>query len=372
MYAQTTIRIRLDPTPAQVTAFTQVAGCCRLVYNCGLEQRSAFWRQHKRATGFSFNWMGQKAELPAMKEAAPFLSDVPAHCLQMALQDLQKAYDNFFAGRAGYPKLRRKYEHDSFRFPDHKQIRIDLKAGLLILPKFGRKIDDNGAIFHRQMRGKIRSVTVTREGRNWYAAIQVQIKVKAHTAVQAELTAEDVFGVDRGVIVPYMGSDGIARGHAIDPPATSGRAKRFKRLQQSLARAVKGSRRRKKIRLKIAMHKAKDARRRRDMIEQVTTELAKNHRVIVIERLRVLSMTASAKGTLADPSRNVAAKSGLNRGILDKGWGMFRVRLAQKLAACGGHEDHADINAALVIRERGLHVLGLANPDAKIMLLRLE
>ena len=133
------------------------------------------------------------------------------------------------------------------------------------------------------------------------------------------------------------------------------------------------------------------------MIEKVTTEIAKSHRVVVIEDLRVQAMTASARGTAEEPGRNVAQKAGLNRSILDKGWGMFVTRLEQKLAAVGGQlirvpaafssqtcsgcghvatesrvtrdrfrcvecgsEQDADLNAALVIRGRGLARLGLA------------
>lgn len=398
MIRHSSTRIRLNPTAAQVEAFMRIAGCCRLVYNLGLEQRRDFWRQYRKSEGRNLHWMSQKKDLPDLKDTAPFLADAPAHCLQMALQDLQRAYDGFFAGRSGYPRPRRKYVDDSFRFPDPAQIRIDPKAGLLILPKFGRTEKDNGAIaaiFHRPIRGRIRSVTISRDGKHWYAAIQLARQAKAPEP--ASVKAENVLAIDRGVVVPFMGSDGIARGHAIADAPKSGAGKRRKRLEQALARAQKGSRRRAKLRLKIATHRAREARRRRDMIEKVTSGIAKNHDAVVIEKLQVQSMTASARGTLEDPGRNVAAKSGLNRSILDKGWGMFRTRLGQKLAArggilievsaahtsqtcacCGhvakesrvsrdlflcqacGYEAQADFNAACNIRDRGLACLGLS------------
>ncbi|MCE6971150.1 RNA-guided endonuclease InsQ/TnpB family protein, partial [Cereibacter sphaeroides] len=266
-------RIRLNPDPAQEVALRQIAGCCRLVYNLGREQRRDFWRQYRAAEGRSLHWMGQKKELPALKEAAPFLADAPAHCLQMALQDLQRAFDNFYAGRAGYPQPRRKYEDDSFRFPDPAQIRVDPRAGLLVLPKFGRRAGDHGAIravFHRPIRGRIRSVTVSREGRHWYASILLERREKAARPDPAPITAADVCGIDRGTVVPFMDSEGLARGHAILPARGSGEAKRRRRLEQALARAKKGSKRRAKVRLKLAAHRAREARRRRDMIEKVT------------------------------------------------------------------------------------------------------
>lgn len=132
------------------------------------------------------------------------------------------------------------------------------------------------------------------------------------------------------------------------------------------------------------------------MTHQITAHLAKNHRVIVIEKLDVRAMTASARGTAAEPGRNVAQKSGLNRSILDVAWGEIRRQLLYKLQRAGGvlievsardtsrtcgacrvvdvasrvsrdrfvcvrcgHAAHADVNAAIEIRRRGLIALGL-------------
>lgn len=398
MHRMTATRLRIYPTPEQAQAFAQIAGCCRLVYNAALEQRRDFWRQYRATQGRHIHWMGQKRELPALKDAFPFLAEAPAHCLQMALQDLQRAYDAFFAGRAGYPRPRRKLENDAFRFPDPAQIRLEPGAGLLRLPKFGRSPGDHGPLrvrVHRPIRGWIRSVTVIREGAVWYASVLTRVRCRPVSRVTA--TAQEALGVDRGTVNPFAGSDGVVRGAAVAPAPGSGAAKRRRRLEQALARAKKGSRRRAKVRLKLAAHRAREARRRRDLIEKVTTEIAKSHRVVVIEDLRVQAMTASARGTAEEPGRNVAQKAGLNRSILDKGWGMFVTRLEQKLAAVGGQlirvpaafssqtcsgcghvaaesrvtrdrfrcvecgsEQDADLNAALVIRGRGLARLGLA------------
>ena len=106
---------------------------------------STSWPQHKRQTGRAISWISQKRELSALKAEAPFLAGAPVHCLQAALADLDRAYGNFFAGRAGYPTPRRKFENDSFTFPDPAQIAIDRARGLLVLPKFGKR----GGLVHR-------------------------------------------------------------------------------------------------------------------------------------------------------------------------------------------------------------------------------
>lgn len=374
-----------------------------MLYNIGLEQRSNFWRQYRQAEGRSLSWHTQKAELLALKAAIPFLKDVPAHCLQMALHNLDRAFRNFFEGRAGYPKYRRRYGHDSFCFPDRKQVRLDNRRGLLHLPKCGFRKGDHGPIrcyLHRRIKGSLRSMAIVRDGNFWYASILYRVKVET-PAVKDNVAAEDVIGVDCGVAVPFMSSDGEALGHAIEAPPRSGRARRLKRLQQQLARCKNTSKRRKQAKRRLAVFRAREKRRRRDMIEQASARVAARCKVAVVEDLRVRAMTASARGTVEEPGRYVAAKAGLNRVILDRGWRMFRIRLAQKLAAKGGqllmvpaaytsqrcyvcghvaaasretqerficvsccHEAHADRNAALNIRLLGLMQLGLADPDS--------
>lgn len=392
------IRVRIYPTAEQAVAFARISGSCRLVYNLGLEQRSTFWRQHKKATGRAITWVSQKRELSALKEAAPFLKEAPAHCLQSALADLDRAFGNFFAGRSGYPQPRRKFENDSFTFPDPAQIRVDRGAGFLILPKFGKTSKDAGpirAVFHRPIVGKIRRVTVSRDGLHWYASILVsqRLRVSRKTPPAEVRSANQVLGVDRGVAVPIATSDGGLLGHEIEDQK---HRHKQRRLSRALSRTQRGSKRRMKALSRLRAHKAKMVRRRRDMIHQITSGIVKRHSVVVIEALKVSAMTASARGTVEDPGRNVAAKSGLNRAILDKGWGEMRRQLAYKLSwrggqlieidprntsrTCGccnhvdassridrdrflcrscGHEEHADINAARVIQQRGLSALGL-------------
>src|SRR5690606_35939698 len=201
----------------------------------------------------------------------------------------------------------------------------------------------------------------------------------------------DVVGIDRGVCVPVALSTGDMLGHEVE---SERHRRKQRRLAKALARTQRGSKRRMKAVVRLRVHKARMARRRRDMIHQITAQIVKRHRVIVIENLRVKAMTASARGTAEDPGRNVAAQAGLNRSILDKGWGEMRRQLAYKLSwsggrlievdprntsrtcgCCGivdaasriyrdrfscwscGYQEHADTNAARVIRQRGLLAL---------------
>lgn len=387
-------RIRVYPSAEQEEMFRRIAGCCRLVYNLALEQRREFWRNKQVLTGSGFSWIDQKRELPELKAEFPFLKEVPAHCLQMALKDLDRAYKNFFRGHAAYPKPRRKFANDSFIFPDPQQIHFSVSGGWLVLPKFGRTSQDSGSLkarFHRVPYGKLKSVTISREGEHWYASLLMETKRTPRR--RAKLTAEDVVGVDRGVSVPFM----LSNGKACHVPGPSEREReREIRLERSVARKTGGSKNRARALGELRRHRARVKRRRRDALHKITNHLAKNHGGVVIENLRVKAMTASARGTKESPGSNVRQKTGLNRAVLEVGWGEFRRQLAYKMAwaggrvievrpqhtsctcaACGvvnavsrqsqsqfacvacGHADNADSNAALEIRRRGLDILGL-------------
>jgi transposase len=136
-----------------------------------------------------------------------------------------------------------------------------------------------------------------------------------------------VVGVDRGVAI----SAALSTGELLRVPGLSEReAARLRRLQRKLARARRGSNRRVHVRIAIARLRAREARRRKDWAEQATTSLARRFDVIRVEDLDIRAMTRSARGTAAQPGRNVAAKAGLNRGISKSGWGLLVRRLEDK------------------------------------------
>lgn len=378
-------RFRAYTDEGQLAFVRQIAGATRLVFNLGRLQREMFGRK-----GRSFRYEGQRAELAALKEEAPFLKDVPHHCLQESLVDLQAAYDRFFKGLAGYPRPRRRGEDDSFRFPDPKQISHEVSADgkwlLLRLPKMGRRKGDAGPLrvrMHRPLQGELRSVTVRLDGDKVHVSMLCAVEVNEPT-----VPVGDPVGVDRGVAVPLMLSDGTEL-HV--PLPTVRQRLRERRLHKALSRTKRGSANRRKAARALGQHKAKEARRRSDALHKATTRLAKNHRLIVLEKLKVRGMTASARGSVEEPGLNVAQKAGLNRALLSVGWGMAERMLAYKTrwygselvhvpphgtsqtcSACGhrdpasrcsrgvfrcvacGFTGHADLNAANVILWRGL------------------
>jgi putative transposase len=108
------------------------------------------------------------------------------------------------------------------------------------------------------------------------------------------------------------------------------------KLCRQLARKVKNSSNWRKLKGRISRLRHKEANACKDFLYQLSTEIAQSHGIVKIEKLKVRNMTASAAGSIEAPGKDVVAKSGLNRSILDQGWGMFARLLGYKLAERGG------------------------------------
>jgi len=144
---------------------------------------------------------------------------------------------------------------------------------------------------------------------------------------------DSAIGIDLGITAFATLSDGTKYSA---PNVFRRSEKRLARVQRKLSRKQKFSVNwRKQLRKVQKLHKIiSDIRR--DFLHRVTTIICKNHAVVVIEDLNVKAMSVSAAGTVENPGKNVKAKSGLNKSILDQGWGAFRRFLEYKLAWAGG------------------------------------
>ena len=111
---------------------------------------------------------------------------------------------------------------------------------------------------------------------------------------------------------------------------------KLKRHQRRLAKKIKFSANWKKQKRKISSLHEHIARARRDYLHKISTKISKSHAMVVIEALQVRNMSKSAKGNDESPGKRVKAKSGLNREILDQGWGIFSSMLDYKLEESGG------------------------------------
>ncbi|WP_449410656.1 RNA-guided endonuclease InsQ/TnpB family protein [Methylobacterium komagatae] len=290
------------------------------LYNLALEQRQMFGRRGRR--------LNPSAELTALKREFPFFStDAFSQSLQQALQDLDRAYEAFFEGRAGYPTPRRKFVHDSMRFPQpytKAGVAIVLGRDSIKLPKFGWL----SIVRHRKIKGRMKNVTLTREGDRWYVVIETERDI-ADPVPRMDLPA---VGLDIGVNRPIATSEGNT---VALPQVSRDEMERRAHLARRHSRSQKRSKGREATRARLRALDRFLADRRKDASHKATTDLVQNHGLIGVEALHVRAMTASARGTAEDPGRNVRQKAGLNRRMLDVAPGEIRRQLEYKAAWTG-------------------------------------
>jgi putative transposase len=293
-------KFELQPNGEQAQQMRRFAGSCRFVFNKAL----ALQKENHEAGNKFIGYVAMAANLPVWKRETGFewLKDSPSQALQHALKDLEKAYKNFFEKRADFPRFKKKGMGDSFRYPDPKQIKLDQANGRIFLPKLGWLRYRNS----RQVLGEVCNVTISQSGGKWFASIQTRREVGA---VQP---TGGIVGLDMGIARFVTLSDGSH----LDPlNSFKKHQQRLKRYQRRMARKVKFSQNWKKAKAKVSQ----------------------NHAIVCIEDLQIRNMSKSSKGNAETHGKQVRQKSGLNRAILDQGWGEFRRQLDYKLAWRGGH-----------------------------------
>ncbi len=372
-----THRYRLYPDAGQVPMLARHCSDARFVWNLALEQAKC-WRPGRAPSPGSTERFRQLAEA---RRCFDWLRAGSSSVQQQALRDFDQALRNWWAGTHRRPRWRKKVGDEGFCVRDVKVRRLNRRWATIVVPKLGQvrfRLSRSLPAAYGMAR-----VTADRAGR-WHVSFAAPQPV-----MEREPTGRDV-GIDAGVVATLTTSDGT---QVHTPGLSAGEAQRLRRLQRRLAGQAKGSNRRAATKVAIARLKAREADRRKDLVEKATTGLVRDFDLIAIENLPVKRMLASAKGTIERPGINVAAKRGLNRSISAQGWSMFRRRLrdkaatcavaviavdpaytSQRCAACGhtaadnrksqavfvcqscGHEANADVNAANNILAAGLAV----------------
>jgi transposase len=317
-------RYRLLPTPAQEAVLRDHCAHARYVWNLAVEQHSHWHPGRTSAPGH----LEQSRQLTAARAEHDWLAAGSQMVQQQALRDFAQAMAAFFdpANPAGPPSWRKARRDEGFRIVGRRGRqwdvrRLNRKAGEAWIPKVGW-------VRFRWSRAvppgvKSYRVTMDRVGR-WhiaFAAIPDPVPGPGNG---------EVVGIDRGVAV----SAALSTGELLHVSGLTVRErKRLRRLERKLARARRGSERRKGVRLAIARLKARETDRRKDWAEKASTDIARRFDTIRVEDLLIKNMTRSAKGSAGNPGRNVRQKSGLNREILRSGWGLLVRRLEEKAAS---------------------------------------
>src|SRR5712664_1002260 len=238
----------------------------------------------------------------------PWLADAPTHPLQQALKDLERAYQNFFARRAHFPRFKRKGRRERFRYPDAQQFKVDQINHRLFLPTLGWLRYRNS----RAMLGVAKNITLSESCGRWYASIQTERAIEAPVP-----SSTRAVGIDLGIARLATLSDGS---HVTPLDSFRKHETRLRRYQRAMSRKVKFSHNWHKAKRRVQAIHARIGHARRDYLHKATTTISQNHAMVCIEDLQVRNMSKSSKGSAETPGRNVRAKSGLNKAILDQGW----------------------------------------------------
>ena len=294
-------RYRFYPTDSQVRDFACTFGCVRFVYNWGLATRKhAYFHEGK-----SLSYNDLAAMLPALKEEYPWLREVSAVPVQQALRHLERAFVNFFEGRADYPTFKKKRNDQSATYAANA---FTWDGTTLTLAK----MDEPLAIrWHRPLPtgAKPSSVTVSRDSAGRYF---VSILVR-EDITPLPITPRTV-GLDLGLCSFVVTSDG----EDIPNPKYYRRdEKKLAKAQRRHARKKKGSKNREKARKKVARLHARVADCRRDYQHQHSHRITFENLVVCVESLAV---------------KNMVKNPHLSKSISDVGWGEFTRQLGYKAA----------------------------------------
>ena len=330
------IKLRLYPSKSQCCLIDQILGCCRLVYNKGLNKRKEDYENGVK-TGYN-QTSKMLTELKKTKEYE-FLKQADSVALQASLRDLDRAYTNFFEKRAGYPNFKTKHSHrQSYRTLNNSNtVRIEGKS--LKLPKLGlvkiRQTVKNANILYA-------TVEKTPSGK-YFAVLAVKFEPKPRPNKGGQV------GIDVGIKHYYTDSNGVV---VENPKNLKNSLKKLARAQRSLARKHKNSHNFDKQRVKVAKIYEKVTNRRTDFLQKLSSMLISDNQVICIEDLKIKNMVKNRR---------------LARAISDAAWGAFRQMLEYKSSWYG--------NDLVVIPARYpssqlCSACGFKNPEVKNLAVR--
>jgi putative transposase len=281
--------------------------------------------------GAPISYMDQCKSLTEIRRADLLgAKKLPVDIGRWTLKRVDAAFSGLFqrmkAGKAtGFPRYRAKSRWRSFGFAEFKG--ITMRENKLRMKGLHGALRVN---LHRPIPdgAKIKTAQFTRHDRAWFVTLVIDA-----AATEWHANSGSSIGIDIGIENLATLSNGEVFANA---RPRSQRERQLRLAQRALARCKRTSRRRQQVRRKLARIHERIGNARTTHLHQVSANIARRFEVIAVEDLQLKNMTRSAKGTLAEPGTNVAAKSGLNRSLLDAAPGRLVSMLRYKAERAGG------------------------------------
>ena len=320
-------KYRLYPNKEQERTLFWTLTRCRELYNAAMSER----RDSYKYTGKGVTYYQQKRDLPVIKaEIRQEYNDIHSQVLQDVLTRLDKAFQNFFrrvanGEKPGYPRFQGRNRYNSFTYT---QGGYTLHEKHVTFSKIGRL----RCKFHRKLEGVIKTATIKYEAGQWYVVFSCEVEIFTKLPY-----TDDAIGIDLGLL--HFAT--LSTGDTIENPRHLRKAQAdLARKSRHLARCKRGSHRREKARKQVAKAHRKIRNQRRDFLHKQSRQLVNTYETIVFEDLQIANLSKAPEpkqdeATGAYLPNGASAKAGLNKSILDAGWGTFMMYCAYKAAWAG-------------------------------------
>ena len=346
-------KFRLEPNVEQQVILNNLVGSARFVWNQMLAMSFEMFAKNEFIN--ATNLVNKIMDLKNNPDFEFLKTSSNAVSLQQKIRDLASAWSRFFD-----PKVHARLKENKkkprkpkfFKLTDGTEIQLRP-----LMPRFKRKSDGRDSIrlvqfdkyckvdgnrvklpngvglvkFRKsqEILGTIKNITISKKSGHWYVSFGTEREL-SQNPIHPSKTA---IGVDLGITKLISTSDG-----QYIKPKNSFKANQAKlaKLQRQLSRKALFSQNWKKQNRKVQKLHHHIANIRHDYLHKITTSISKNHAMIACEDLKVVNMSRSASGSAIQHGRNVKAKSGLNKSILDQGWSMMVNMLDYKQQWRGG------------------------------------